>query len=574
MALVYAVRATAASVPPGHPLERRGVMAPRLKSRRVRAWVGVVTLAVGLALFAAPGASAITSAECDARVNDTPSKLLECIQTDDLMAHMQAFQDIADANPGPDGMPSRNSGEPGYKASVDYVAQVMKDAGYNVTIQTYKFDYYAFTGIPSFSELSPNAHDYLLGDEWGPGQTQGSTTASLAAAGGIVLPPTPTSSSTSGCTMADFPASISGHVALIQRGGCNFGVKVLNAKAAGATGVVIFNEGNPGRTGLQIGSMVDANNNPFIPTIPVAFTTFAVGLDLYNQIQAGPAPVVSLSVPAIVQPNTDDYNVIAESKGGDKNHVLVVDAHLDAIYGAGMLDNASGSAAILDIAQKMKNVNPTNKLRFIWFGGEELGLLGSIHYVNNLTPTQASHIGYDLDADVLATPNYSIGILDPAAPNFFSRTVTDTFPNRVYKPSRVARNIAVDYFDSIGKNHIFFSPVGTDAHSFNSIGIPASGLLTGQDCCKTQEEVDLFGGVLGNYEGNIPSFDGGCVDNPFRWCDNIDNNDPEVFTFMSKAFADMVVRMAFDTKVMSSSTSIVYKKKLPIASETGRHPAK
>jgi hypothetical protein len=549
-------------------------VAPPLKSRRLGAWA-VVCLAVGLALLGAPGASAITPAQCDARANDTPSKLLECIQTDDLMAHMQAFQDIANANPGPDGMPSRNSGEPGYKASADYVAKVMSEAGYNVTIQTYKFDYYAFTGIPTFSEVSPNAHDYLLGTEWGPGQTTGSAIGvSLVAAGGIVLPPTPTSSSTSGCTMADFPLTISGHVALIQRGGCNFGVKVLNAQAAGATGVVIFNEGNPGRTGLTIGSMVDANGNSFIPTIPVGFTTFAIGEDLFNQIQAGTAPVVNLSVPAIVTPNVDDYNVIAESKGGDKNHVLVVDAHLDAIYGAGMLDNASGSAAILDIAQKMKNVNPVNKLRFIWFGGEELGLLGSTYYINNLTATQASHIGYDLDADVLATPNYSIGVLDPAAPDFFGRNVTATFPNRVYKPSTIARDQAINYFDSIGLNHILFSPVGTDAFNFNAVGIPASGVLTGQDCCKTQEEVDLFGGQLGNYEGNLGTFDGGCVDNPFRWCDNLDNNDPKVLTFMSKAFADMVVRMAFDTKIMSSSTSIVYKKKLPIAGQTGVRFAK
>jgi Zn-dependent M28 family amino/carboxypeptidase len=538
-------------------------------------------LAAGLAVCAlaasSPAAQAQdpTPAQCDARANDTPSKLLECIKTDDLWNHMKAFQAIADANPSPaDGHPSRNSGEPGYKASADYVARVMEDAGYNVTIQTYKFDYYAFTGVPAFSELSPTAHDYILGTEWGPGQTTGSTTTSLVAAGGIILPPTPLSSSTSGCTMADFPLAISGHVALIQRGGCNFGVKVLNAKAAGATGVVIFNEGNPGRTGLTIGSMLDANDNPFIPTIPVAFTTFDIGLDLYNQVQAGSAPVVSLSVPAIVTPNVDDYNVIAESKGGDKNHVVVVDAHLDAIYGAGMLDNASGSATILDIAQQMKNVTPRNKLRFIWFGGEELGLLGSSYYINNATKTELSHIGYDLDADVTATPNYSIGVLDPAAPDFFSRTVSATFPNRVYKPSTVARDQAIDYFDSIGRNHILFSPVGTDAFSFNAVGIPASGLLTGQDCCKTQEEVDLFGGFLGNYEGNIPSFDGGCVDNPFLWCDNLDNNDPEVLTFMSKAFATMVVQMAFDTKVMSASNNVVFKKKLPIASEAGRHPAK
>jgi hypothetical protein len=140
----------------------------------------------------------------------------------------------------------------------------------------------------------------------------------------------------------------------------------------------------------------------------------------------------------------------------------------------------------------------------------------------------------------------------------------------VYKASTVARNQAIEYFDSIGLNHMLFSPVGTDAFNFNAVGIPASGLLTGQDCCKTQEEVDLFGGFLGNYEGNIPSFDGGCVDNPFRWCDNLDNNDPEVLTFMSKVFANMVVQMAFDTKVMSASDSVVFKKKLPIAGEVAR----
>ena len=77
-------------------------------------------------------------------------------------------------------------------------------------------------------------------------------------------------------------------------------------------------------------------------------------------------------------------------------------------------------------------------------------------------------------------------------------------------------------------------------------GVPASGVLTGQDCCKTQHEVNLFGGDLGNYEGNLGTSDGGCVDNPFRWCDNLGNNDPEVMTFMSRTFGNMVVRMAYD----------------------------
>src|SRR6476620_10303343 len=545
-------------------------MQQRLRLGRRHSWLALCVAVAG-GLLAAPSASAITSAQCDARANDTPSKLIDCIQTADLWNHMKAFQKIANQNPGPDGHPSRNSGEPGYKASVDYVAARMRAAGYHVTIQPYKFLYYAYVGVPTFTEVSPTPHTYTLNGDWGPGQSTGTANAAIQPVGGIIMPPDPNgSTSTSGCTSADFAGFTAGRIALIQRGGCNFGVKVLNAKDAGASGVVIFHEGNPGRTDLLIGGMVDAAGNPIVPTIPVAFTTFAGGSALLDQYRTGPAPVMNITIKAIVDPSRDDWNVIAESKRGDKNHVVVVDAHLDAIYGAGMLDNASGSATILDVAEKMKNVQPLNKLRFIWFGGEELGLLGSAYYVNNLSSSELSHIGYDLDADVTATPNYTIGVLDPAGPDLFSGVSTNTFPNRVYKASTVARDQAIAYFDSVGLNHELFSPQGTDAFSFNAVGIPASGLLTGQDCCKNQREVDLFGGSLGNYEGNIPSFDGGCVDNPFLWCDNLDNNDPEVLTFMSKAFATMVLQMAFDTKIMSASNNAVFNKKLPIAAEATR----
>jgi hypothetical protein len=545
------------------------------KSRRPRSWSVALCIAV-VALVAPMHAGAISSAQCDAQVNDTPSKLLPCIQKNDLWKIMQNFQAIADANPGPDGHPSRNSGEPGYKASVDYVASVMKAAGYDVTIQPYTFQYFAFKGTPTLQELSPTAHDYVLGTDWGPGRSTGTATAVVQPAGGIVLPPTPTPSSASGCSTSDFSGFVAGRIALIQRGGCLFGTKVLNAQAAGASGVIIFNEGNPGRTRLLVGSLFDTSGNTFTPTIPVAFTTFDAGQALFNQYQqaqaGAPLPTTNISIDVIVDPNRTDWNVIADSKGGDKNHVVVVDAHLDAIFGAGMLDNASGSTTILDVAQKMKNVNPLNKLRFIWFGGEELGTLGSSFYIDSLSSNDLSHIGYDLDADVTATPNYTLGVLDPAAPNLFGGT-PPPFPNRVYGASTVARDQAVAYLDSQGKNHEFFSPEGTDADNFNLVGIPASGVLTGQDCCKTQHEVDLFGGYVGNFEGNIPSFDGGCVDNEFLWCDNLSNTDPDVLTLVSRAFANMVVQMAFDTKVMSSSDSVVYNKKLPIAGELPRHSA-
>ncbi len=525
------------------------------------AWLASVCAAACLLVPASAGA--VASAACNARANDTVKKLVPCIQTDDLWAHMQAFWQIAQANPGPDGHPSRNSGEPGYRASVDYVANLMQQAGYHVTIQPYTFDYFAYQGVPSMSEISPTAHDYALVSEWNPGRSNGSTTADVQPAGGILIPST--GGSASGCDPSDFSGFVTGRIALIQRGTCTFQQKVDNAQAAGATGVIIFNEGNtPARSGVFSGSLSS------VPPIPVAFTSFAAGQDLYNQYQdavaaSTPLPHMSLSVRGIEDPNRLDWNVIADSPGGDPHHVLVVDAHLDAIYGAGMLDNASGSATILDLAQMMRKVNPLNKVRFIWFGGEELGLFGSIHYVNSLSPSELSDIKYDLDADVTASPNYDIGVLDPAAVDFFTRTVSTQFPANVYAPSLVARDQMVDYFNSIGKNHIFFSPIGTDAQSFNLAGVPASGVLTGQDCCKTQDEVNLFGGFTGNYEGNIPSTDGGCVDNPFRWCDNLDNNDKNVMTFMSRGFASSAIQMAFNRSVMwagqnSTQTNVARKR--------------
>jgi hypothetical protein len=532
-------------------------MQRHLRLRLSKSWLVPLCL-VAAGLLAPTTAGAIPSAACNARPNDTPKKLVECVKTDDLWQHMQALQAIADANPGPDGHASRNAGEPGYKASVDYVAGLMRKAGYDVTIQTYKFDYFVFTTTPTMSEVSPTPHDYGLTTEFNPGLSIGTATADLQPVGHTLIPPT--GGSTSGCDPSDFSGFVAGRIALIQRGTCTFSQKAQNAQDAGASGVIIFNEGNtPERTSVFSGSLTG------VPTIPVAFTSFDIGNDLYNQYQQAVAnatalPRMSLDFQGIHDPNRDDYNVIAESKGGDPNHVLVVDAHLDAIYGAGMLDNGSGSATILDIAQQMKHVDPLNKLRFIWFGGEELGLLGSHYYVDNLSPSELGRIRYDLDADVTATPNYIIGVLDPAGVDLFGRTVSTQFPPQVYAPSLVARDQMIDYFDSIGKQHETFSPVGTDAFSFNMAGVPASGVLTGQDCCKSQDEVNMFGGFTGNFEGNIPSFDGGCVDNPFRWCDNLDNNDKNVMTFVSKAFADSTVRMAFDRSVIWAGNNAAPKK--------------
>ena len=523
---------------------------------RRRLWL-VPLCASAVALTAAVGpitsssADTVTITACNNRTNDSVAKLLECIRTDDLWNQMKAQQAIADANPDAGGHASRNSGEPGYKAAVDLAVKLFKASGYHVTVQTYKFPYFAFFGLPGGSEVSPTPTTFTLGTDLNPFNSIGTVTAEVQPVGGIILPPTPTPSSASGCSPADFAGFTPGNIALIQRGTCNFGEKAKNAVAAGAGGVLIFNEGQPGRTGLAGGGgMIDNAGNSVVPNIPVGFVPFAEGQHLFDAANAGLHPQVNLDFKGEIDPNRDDFNVIADSPFGDPNHTVVVDAHYDAIFGAGMLDNASGSVTLMDIAQKLAKVRTTNRLRYILFGGEELGLLGSDFYTHNLSPTELAQIGYDLDADVTATPNYTIGVLDPAAKNLFGGPIP-VFPANVYEPSKFARDVAVKYYDSIGLNHEFFSPQGTDAFWFNMVGVPASGILTGQDCCKSQEQVDLFGGQTGNFEGNLGTTDGGCVDRPFRWCDNLSNNDPNVLTFETKAFATMVFKMAFDTTILT-----------------------
>jgi hypothetical protein len=493
------------------------------------------------------GGDVVNDALCASRVNDTEAKLVECIRKDPLWAHMVAFQQIADEHPGPDGHPSRNAGEPGYLASVNYVADKLRAAGYQVTIQPYTLAYHGFVGDPVMEVVSPSAHRYTLGSDFMVPVNSGSreVTAPLDPVGNILVPAPASPASTSGCTSADFSGFMAGHVALIQRGTCSYAQKVANAVAAGAGGVILFNGGVAGQTAA---ATCGGLGSPSVPVVCLA--SYAVGASLYQQAQAQ-ATTVHLKIAAIVDPARADYNLIADSPNGDPDHIVVVDAHLDAIYGAGMLDNASGSATILEIALKLAKTHTRQRLRFIWFGGEELGLLGSFYYTRNLSPADAGKIVFDVDADVTATPNYVHAIADPA-----NSPGAKNFSPGVVAASELGNQYFVKYFTAAGLPYERRSNDGTDSYAFSFIGVPNTGVLTGQDCCKPQSDVDLFGGTVGNYEGNRPGSDGGFVDRPFLWGDNLDNNDPQVLETVSKAVASVVFNLANDASLSPTSSRI------------------
>ena len=175
----------------------------------------------------------------------------------------------------------------------------------------------------------------------------------------VQIPPSPApNTSTSGCEASDFAGFTPGRIAVIQRGTCTFEVKVLNAQAAGASAVVIFNEGQPGRTDVLGGSL----GAPGI-TIPVVGTSFAVAQELFSLRFSGlilrvavaddtarcavppaigtplPGRNVVVASPAVTTVGTEGPDVIYGTSGPDRIAGLGGD---DIVFGFGGADQISG----------------------------------------------------------------------------------------------------------------------------------------------------------------------------------------------------------------------------------------
>ena len=354
-----------------------------------------------LALVMALGAVGVASAA----VPVDSSQLRDAVKVGGILEHEGAFQAIADANGD-----TRASGTPGYDASADYVAGKLEDAGYEVTRQEFDYDQFIENSDPILEVTSPESISFEPGDtaedDFATMSYSGSgdVTAELQAVGGIIIPSP--GGSASGCSAADFVGFQAGNIALIQRGTCTFREKVENAVAAGAAGVVIFNEGNEVPDDDRVGNLFGTLDPPQVG-IPVVGTSFAVGEELYNLLQAGPV-TLRLAVDATVEERTTE-NVIADTTTGRTDRTVVVGAHLDSVIeGPGINDNGSGSATILEVAEEMSElgIQPRNRVRFAFWGAEESGLIGSEYYVSQLSKREIKNIAVNLNFDMVGSPNY------------------------------------------------------------------------------------------------------------------------------------------------------------------------
>jgi Zn-dependent M28 family amino/carboxypeptidase len=487
---------------------------------RFAAVAGVAALLGTLSAPVPSGASARGPAACESRTNNTAAKLLECVTLEGVREHQAALQAIADANGG-----NRFSGLPGHDASVDYVVERLEAAGYDPTVQPFDYLAFAVVGPSALQQTAPNAITYVEGVDFGviDQSDAGDVTAPVTA---VDLQLGPGNTSTSGCEPEDFAGFPAGNIALLQRGTCTFELKAETAAAAGATGIVIFNQGNtPDREDIPPVTLSATNTSG----IPVLGTTYPLGVQL-----AGTSGLQMRVFANTVREIKTTFNVLAETATGRDDNVVMVGAHLDSVIaGPGINDNGSGSGAILEVAEQMKKVNPNNTVRFAWWGAEESGLVGSDFYVANLSDAERANIALYLNFDMIGSPNFVRFVYDGDG-SAFGLAGPDG--------SGAIEGLFEDFYSDRG---LAFEPTQIDFRSdyaaFFDNGIPFGGLFTGAEVPKTPEQVAIYGGTAD--EQYDPCY--------HEVCDTFDNVNESVLDLNSDAVAFATLQFAMSTTTVN-----------------------
>jgi len=407
-----------------------------------------------------------------------PARLLErAVTVDEILRHQLRFQAIALANGG-----NRAAGTRGYDQSAQYVFGQLRRAGYDVSYQPFEFPFFDELSDAELEQISPDPTTYTLDEDFATMTFSGSGEVTAEVQGvDLQLPPSAEpNGSTSGCEDGDFVNFVPGNIALIQRGTCTFADKAVNADEAGASAVIIFNEGQEGRTETLQGTL----GGPVVD-IPVVGTSFEVGVDL-----ADPGTVARVKTDTESEIRTTS-NVIAETPGGRADNVVMIGAHLDSVIsGPGIQDNGSGSAAILEVALQLADRPTVNKVRFAWWSAEELGLIGSTFYVDSLIETgELDDVALYLNFDMISSPNFMRGVYDGDGSSF-----------GLVGPEGSAQ-IEAEFEAHFTNKGLPFQGTEfsgrSDYQAFINNGIPSGGLFTGAEGLKTEEEAAIYGGVAG-----------------------------------------------------------------------------
>jgi hypothetical protein len=343
------------------------------------------------------------------------------IKGSELEQHLSALQEIADQHGG-----IRAAGTPGYDASAEYVAKRLREAHWRVQLQPVRFPYFELrsASLSVGGRTLRRARDFQVLSYSGAGRASGRLRRLLG-----------------GCASEEYFGLGPRDIPLVSRGQCFFRAKAFTAQAAGALALVVIDD-SPTRRGVPSGTL--AAPGVHIPVVLVSSDRVRDGAE------------VSVDVDAITERRLT-HNVIAETPGGE-GHVVMAGGHLDSVPGGpGINDNGSGAATLIETAEAIGPDPPGDRVRLGFWGAEELGLLGSRHYVRSLSREERRRIRAYVNLDMVGSPS----------------AVPELYADGDERLGRVLNRAAGGPLGEI-------SAGGSSDHApFAAAGVPVNGLYTG-----------------------------------------------------------------------------------------------
>jgi aminopeptidase YwaD len=394
----------------------------------------IITAIIGLSVIApiATFATYYTNSKDDKSTN-LEIKILETINDDNMYNHIKSLSKTP-----------RVAGSTQEDEAVDYIKKQFDSYGYKTEVQTFTFNDYT---SPHTIELTLDGFLHIVDPSALEYSVSGHVVGEIVV-GGL------------GKVNELRHLDLTGKIVLVKRGDISFKEKMLNASAKGAAGVIYFNNA----PGTIMGSLGEANNS-FLPAV---LLTQAEGEKLVKQVHNNPNTQASLTIEGAKSTSNTSHNVIATKKPSNlnsktkaKHDIIVIGAHHDSVANApGANDNASGTAMTLELARVLKSIPSDTEIRFITFGAEELGLLGSNYYVNHLSSNEIGRIVANFNLDMVGSKDAGKLILQTMddKPNLVTELTQEASTKLNGKPTPVNQGDRSD--------HVPFAKAGIPAALF------------------------------------------------------------------------------------------------------------
>jgi hypothetical protein len=419
------------------------------------------------------------------------------------LAVLDRFAALTDGNRAP--------GSRGFELSRQLVTRTLASAGYRVTEQPVPYQRF----VVDAERLTVNGVGVrVLMAQYVPSTPPGGVNGAVTVVDAAGADPTP------GCQSSDFPAG-PGAAAVVRSGGCSTAAKATAAAAAGSATLLVYDESPSPWTIVRR----RATGTP----LPVGFVS---QLDAQRlERAAGSAGTVELRGHEV--PDTT-VNVLAETTGGSADRVVMAGAHLDsADDGPGINDNGSSVAALLQTAMRLAPLQHrvTNRVRFAFWGAEELITIGSLHYIATLPADQLAAISLYLNFEMLASPNFVRFVVDGDDSDHPNTGIPGGPPGSGAVEAVMTQGYQVQRLPFRTAD---LAEIRSDQEPFAAAGIPVGGAFGGVRGIKTADEAAVFGGTAGQHYDP-------CYHQP---CDSITNINSDALGEALRAIAWAVGRFA------------------------------